>query len=93
MPSGFSVVDHERKEPFDALRDVHLIHSQGTVHRTTAPPKRKTAAPKPGNGDLDETLTDRIQLPEVQGWSKAVMVELRGIEPRTSCMPCKRSTN
>jgi site-specific DNA recombinase len=27
------------------------------------------------------------------GWSKTAMVELRGFEPRTSCMPCKRSTN
>ncbi|CAG6393146.1 conserved hypothetical protein [Actinacidiphila cocklensis] len=27
------------------------------------------------------------------GSSKTTVVELRGIEPRTSCMPCKRSTN
>ena len=27
------------------------------------------------------------------GSSKTAIVELRGIEPRTSCMPCKRSTN
>jgi hypothetical protein len=35
------------------------------------------------------TLTDLLQtVSGVIGWSKPVMVELRGFEPLTFCMPC-----
>jgi hypothetical protein len=48
-----------------------------------------------GEPDNPDNLADSL-LPLFLGggWSKAaMMVELWGFEPQTSCMPCKRSTN
>ena len=90
------IVDQELREPFDALRDAFVIYSQNTPRRTycrtTTPPKRKIAAPANGNGDPVLTFTDRLQVPGVQGWSKAVMVDLWGFEPQTPSMRTRCAT-
>lgn len=61
---------------------------------------RRPGPPAPGNGNGATLPGDAVTSANLirsalygAGSSKAATVELRGIEPRTSCMPCKRSTN
>ena len=82
------VVDQELREPFNGLRDAFVIY-----RRSLPAPQRKIAAPANGNDDLGVlTLTDRLQVPGVQGWSKAVMVDLWGFEPQTPSMRTRCAT-
>lgn len=55
----------------------------------------RPAFPKEDRALGDSSLTDLLELAltlRARGSSTAVMVELWGLEPQTSCMPCKRSS-
>jgi site-specific DNA recombinase len=53
-----------------------------------------TDRPATGGGPANGTLAGLLSPVSLDGgWSKTAMVELRGLEPLASCMPCKRSTS
>ena len=85
-------------------RDQHEVVAKMLDGKATARGKRTTAQAAEDSKSAaflteDGTATDRETLIgllrstlEVKGWSKTVMVELQGLEPWTSSMPWKRSS-
>ncbi len=79
------VVSEVLTEPFRELVEAHRM-TFGGGNETGDLPDAGEVASQTKAGLLMATFS-------VGGSSKAAMVELRGFEPLTSCMPCKRSTN
>ena len=77
------------RQPF---ADLLTLHAQYTA--STSPETKNAGTSK--SGTCVRSVT-KVGLPAadllVNGWNRTTMVELRGIEPLTSCMPCKRSAN
>ncbi len=77
-------------EPFDALLGLRSSRARYERRRVST---RASGAPR-GTAWRSWTSTDLLALALLgESSSKAVMVEHNGIEPLTSCMPCKRSTS
>src|SRR5262249_7179860 len=74
---------HVLREPFAELIDVQ--------HRVTGPSGVGTRPRTLRAAGTKEGLPHAVYFGA--GSSKTLMVEAMGIEPTTSCMPCKRSTN
>ena len=75
-------INAKLKEPFDVLLGDEL-----RMASQTAAPVRKSKRPAGKNA---YGSTSPLQ---VQGLSNTLMVEVRGFEPLTPCMPCKCSTS
>ena len=75
-------------------RTVDLLHAMQALSQLSYNPTLFT-----GGGIRDRTVDPLLakqmlsQLSYTPNWIVFVMVELNGIEPLTSCMPCKRSPN
>ncbi|MCA1675200.1 MAG: hypothetical protein LC799_24415 [Actinobacteria bacterium] len=75
---GDKVIDHEPQEPFGALRQAYRVYHLGS---TRLPASRCRQAPGTGDSGTQGSSTDSLNLTSAgQVWSKASMVELRGIE-------------
>ena len=73
------------KPPFDDLADLRRTHTTPTTnarHRPRTNPAGQNSSGRSLAGDLLGGVSN-----------KTILVEAMGIEPTTSCMPCKRSTN
>jgi site-specific DNA recombinase len=86
------VIDHELKEPFDILTEAYHVYQ---VHRTygSGVSRRSVTLSERDATDRDSIVASLTLAHRDQVWNKTSQVELRGFEPLTSCMPCKRSTN
>jgi site-specific DNA recombinase len=89
-----TITGDELREPFTELVTVHRTHQPRSRRRH---PSRATASRSESNACYRTTTGTKADLLAAalagDGLSKAATVELRGIEPLTSCMPCKRSAN
>ncbi len=90
-----SVTHDELREPFAELVSNHRHARPATRHiPADHAPKTAESRPKACSRDPFSNTTDLLTAALAgNGWSKAAMVELRGIEPLTSSMPWKRSAN
>ncbi len=84
-PDGFAITS-ELKAPFDTLLSSELRATEAE-HR--AREQDKTPVGQSADGGF---VVKSLSLSKAQGFSKTLLVELQGLEPWTSCMPCKRSS-
>jgi len=86
------VTDDVLAEPFDGFLDSRSTRPR-VVHTRSPDRANKNSAPRDAASGISAgaVLLERIACG--LGSSKATMVELRGIEPRTSSMRTKRATN
>jgi len=84
------VTDDQLAPPFSDFVRRRLARPSHQRQKPNRPPTR-SGTPK---GATRRTISDLLgRIARAQGSSKAEMVELRGIEPRTSSMRTKRATN
>ena len=91
---GVTVAADELAEPFDVIVPAGRAYDQPSYHRKRPPVALSGVAFHEGVSTDDLTSTDLLELAlGGMGSSKPVMVELRGFEPLTFCMPCRRATS
>jgi hypothetical protein len=86
------VIDDKLAEPFDSMLYERSSRSP-QAHCRSRPPQTANGAPTDAvrGTETIAALLDRVLHDE--GSSKASMVELRGLEPLTPCLPGKCSTS
>ncbi len=98
---GEKVTGHELREPFDVLVGVDGPGPAPAFLATIALPStadnsaatRNRGSLRVETASVSLTLTRPLSVTVGHGWSKRVMVELKGVEPLTSAMRMQRSTN
>ena len=91
-----AVTGDEFREPFAEFVAVHRQsstrdrHARTVVRGSEQEKDGQEARPSEGMRTKADLLVAALL---GNGSSKTAMVELIGIEPTTSCMPCRRSTN
>jgi site-specific DNA recombinase len=89
--------DQQRRQMNQAFFHRLYVDTEGVTGARLAAPVATLVEAQAAVGSDQEPGNDKAALlaTALKGgvWSKAAMVELRGFEPLTSCMPCKRSTN
>ncbi len=83
-----TITEAELAGPFAALRDLRdAIHQLPTTTPYPAPAVVASTLPKNANAPVPSREREHLDVGSISN----VLVELVGIEPTTSCMPCKRS--
>lgn len=77
-------------EPFEEIRDAANAYTLSHSERTSVTTKRSSVAAKTSIETRPYRLADIFR---VNVSSKTVLVELRGFEPLTPCMPCRCATS
>ena len=89
-------VDATYQTPFDVIYGPDsraLVHEARRAQRTTTPVSTgQTKEPAETGGLSLDVLSDNL-IALVEGSSKSIMVDLRGLEPLTPCMPCRCATS
>ena len=99
---GEKITGHDSREPFGALADAYRVWIEHKDERDRRSYKRRVgnvrttrsaASPKGYGADLHYLASSPADTFGVRGWSKTVMVEPRGLEPLTFCLPDRCSTS
>lgn len=99
---GQKITDHDSREPFGALVEAYRVwvehkdeHERRSYQRRAGNVRTSKSAASPGGygTDLQSSTSRSTASYEVRGWSKTVMVEPRGFEPLTFCLPDRCSTS
>lgn len=94
--NGQHHVDATSRAPFDVIYSPNtraLVHEARHAQPNAIPDiTGQTKEPAETGGLSLDTMSDNL-IALVEGSSKSIMVEVRGLEPLTPCMPCKCATS